>query len=163
MKIRGALFLLMLIDKLKSDLKKATLNKDSTRVGTIRLLLASIHNKEIELRGQKKKLNEEDVLGVLQGQTKQRKESIEEFKKGGRADLVANEESELKIIKEYLPEQMSGDEIKKIVEKAIDETGASGVQDMGKVMGKVMVQLRGKADGGMVSKVVRECLINKGV
>jgi len=147
-----------LIEKLKKDLLEATKSKDSTRITTIRLLLSSIKNKEIELKGVKKELSVEDVLLVLQKEAKQRKESIVEFEKGGRADLVQNEGTELKIIEGYLPEQMSEDEVSKIVKKVIIEVGAESNKDMGKVMSKTMEQLRGKADGKVVSEVVKKLL-----
>ena len=113
--------------------------------------------KEIaERTGGEATLSDEQALQVLTKAAKQRKESIDQFQKGGREDLVENEEKELAIIEAYLPEMMSEDDVRAIVKGKITAMGASGPQDMGKVMGSLMGQLRGKADGSLISKLVKE-------
>ena len=128
--------------------------KDEAKVSTIRFLMASIHNTKIE----KGKLSEEDIVSAIQKQVKQSKESIEGNKKGGREDLVKEGVREIEILQEYLPEQMSDSDIEKIVDKVIKDTSTSTIQDIGKVMGKVSSELRGKADMGMVSGLVKKKL-----
>jgi len=103
-------------------------------------------------------LTEEEILEVISSEAKKRKDAIDEFRKGGRDDLVEKEKRELEILKKYLPEQMNEEQIKKEAKKAIEEVGASGPQEMGKVMGVLMPKLKGRAEGGMVSKIVQELL-----
>lgn len=141
-------------EKLQSDLKEALRAKDEAKVSTIRFLMASIHNTKIE----KGKLSEEDIVSVIQKQIKQSKESVEGFKKGGREDLAKEGKREIEILQEYLPDQMSDSDIEKLVDKAIKDTSSSSLQDIGKVMGKVSVELKGKADMGMVSGLVKKKL-----
>ena len=142
-------------EKLQQDLKDAMRSGDTARRDVIRFIRARIHDQEIERRAS---LDDDRIIDVLGQQAKQRQESIDAFKKGDRPDLVAKEEAELGIIREYLPAQLSEDEIAQIVRAAIDETGAAVPQDMGKVMGLVMPQVRGKADGRTVSRMVQELL-----
>jgi hypothetical protein len=170
----------MLQEKINQDIKQAMQSKEELLLLVLRGISAAIHNKEIEKRTklsktpafaeasadkeklkkleEQSKLTEEEVIEVISSEAKKRKDSIEEFTKGNRQDLVDKEAKELEIIKKYLPEQMSEDAIKEIVEKAIAETGATGPQDTGKVMSKIMPQLKGKADGSVVSKIVGELL-----
>lgn len=142
-------------EKFTVDLKESLKAKDEIRVSTIRFLMSAIHNIEIE-KG--KELTDEDIVTIIQKQVKQRKESIEGFEKGNRLDLVGKEKQEMGILQEYLPEQISSSELEKIVDKAIKDTSSSSIVDMGKVMGALSNQLRGKADLGMVSKLVKEKL-----
>ncbi len=142
-------------DKLQQDLKDAMRSGDTARRDVIRFLRARIHDQEI---ARQDTLDDDGVIDVLGQQAKQRQESIDAFKKGDRPDLVTKEEAELGIIREYLPAQLSQDEIAQIVRAAVDETGAAGPRDMGKVMGRVMPQVRGKADGRTVSRTVQEML-----
>lgn len=161
----------MLKQKISEEIKKALQNKDELLLLVLRGINAAIHNKEIEKRTKLSKnekdvsklekesqLIEEEVIDIIVGEAKKRKESIVEFEKGGRQDLVDKETVELEIIKKYLPEQMSEDAIKEIVKKAIEETGAINPKDTGKVMAVIMPKLKGKAEGGVVSKIVGELL-----
>jgi uncharacterized protein YqeY len=146
-----------LAERLRADLNRATKAGDKTRVSTIRLLIANINNAQIA-KGKDSPLDEGDMLAVIQKQARQHRESIEAFAKGSRGDLVAKEEGELKVLLEYLPQQMSKDEIATAARKVIEEVGARGPTDKGKVMSKVMAQLKGKAQGAEVNAVVSELL-----
>ena len=143
-------------EQLRSDLRDAMRAKDVRRRGTIRMLEAAIQNAEIEKRGSE--LAEADILAILQRQVKQRRESIEQFQQGGRDDLAENEQAEIAIIEQYLPTQLSRDEVETRARAAIEQVGASGPGDRGKVMGVLMRDLRGQADGGMVNAVVGQLL-----
>ena len=144
-------------EQIFTDLKEAMKAKDQDRLRVLRSLKAKLMEKEIaERQGGEAELSDEQALQVLTKAAKQRKESIAQFTDGGREDLVANEEMELEIIEEYLPEMMSEDEVREVVKDKIAAMGASGPQDMGKVMGPIMGQLKGKADGSLVSSIVKE-------
>ena len=142
-------------DKLQDDLKTAMRSGDDLRKSVIRYLRAQIHNEEIAI---KDALDDEAMAVLLSKQAQQRRDSIEAFSKGGRQDLADKEEAELAIILGYLPEQMSEDEITDLAHQAIDQVGAQGPSEMGKVMGALMPQVRGKADGKKVSAVVSALL-----
>lgn len=142
-------------DRLNDDLKDAMRSRDTLRRNTIRLLLSAIGYEEIARRGD---LDDDAVTQVLTKQAQQRRDSIEAYTKGGRSDLVAQEEAELAIVSAYLPSPLSAEEISVIVDAAIADAGASGPQDMGKVMGRVMPQVRGRADGRQVSALVNQRL-----
>ncbi len=144
--------------ELKDELKKSMLAKDSEKTGVLRMVISALGYYEIEKGGAGYEATDEDVMTVLQKQVKQRRDSVEQFKAGGREDLVENEMKEIALLDPYLPAQMGEDEIAKLVDEAIASTGASGAQDMGKVMGALMPKTKGKADGGLVSKIVREKL-----
>lgn len=144
-----------LVDDIRTDLKKAMLEKDKLRISTIRLLISSIHNKEIE-KGES--LEDEELLAVLSSEVKKRRESAEEYKKGNREDLAEKEEKEIKIIQEYLPEQLSDENLQKIIKETIAQTGATGRKDTGKVMGQLMPKIKGRADGKKASQMVSELL-----
>jgi len=141
--------------KLNDDLRQALRGGDKRRISVIRLVMSAVHNSEIAKRAS---LEDMDILGVIAKEAKQRKESIEAFKLGNRQDLVAQEEAELAILEEYLPEQISRDEIIAAARKAIDEVGAQSPRDIGKVMGKLIPQLKGKAKGKVISEVVNDLL-----
>ena len=141
--------------KLTDDLRKAIRDRDKLRSSVIRLTMAAIKNAEIAKRAE---LEEADILGIITKEVRQRKESIEAFKQGNRQDLVAQEEAELAIVKKYLPEQISRDEIIAAARKVIDEVAAQGPGDKGKVMGKLIPLLKGKADGREINAVVTELL-----
>ena len=143
-------------EQLREDLKAAMRAQDATRRGTIRMLEAAIKNAEIEKRGQE--LGDPDILAILQRQLKQRRDSIEQFERGGRQDLADIERAEIEVIQAYLPEQLSEDDIEAAAKRVIDQTGASGPGDRGKVMGPLMQELRGKADGSAVNAVVSRLL-----
>lgn len=142
-------------ERLNDDLKDAMRSRDTLRRNTIRLLLSAIGYEEIARRGD---LDDDAVTQVLTKQAQQRRDSIEAYTKGGRSDLVAQEEAELAIVSAYLPSPLSAEEISAIVDAAIVDAGASGPQDMGKVMGRVMPQVRGRADGRQVSALVNQRL-----
>ena len=144
-------------EKIQADIKKAMIGKEALRVSVLRMLMAVILNKEKE---KKAELNDEETLELALSEAKKRKDSIEQYQKGNRQDLVDQEKEELGILNEYLPEQIPEDEIRKIVKEKIEEIGASGPQDTGKVMGQLMSQFKGKADGGLVNKIVQEELKN---
>ena len=141
--------------RLEEDLKEAMRKGDAPRRAVIRYLRSEIHNEEI---AKQTKLEDDGVIGVLSRQAQQCRDSIEAFASGNRQDLVEKEKAELAIIFEYLPEQMSDDEITGVAQQAIDQVGATGPQDMGKVMGRVMPQVKGKAEGRKVSAIVTELL-----
>jgi len=142
-------------EQLTEDLKDAMRQGDALRRSTIRFVLSAIHNDEI---ARQTDLDEAGVIQVLTKQAQQRRDSIESFKGADRQDLVDKEQSELDIIAAYLPEQMSEDEVKALVKQALVDSGATGPQDMGKVMKELMPKTRGKADGKMVSSLVNEAL-----
>ncbi len=144
-----------LVEKVRSDLEQSLRRKDQLRCSVLRLLLSSLHNAEI---AQQKKLEEADIITVIDKEAKMRRESIEAFEKGNRPDLVAKEKAELAILLEYLPEQMSRDQIMEAARKVISELGASSPKDRGRVMSQLMPQLRGKAQGQEVSDVVNQLL-----
>lgn len=139
-------------EQLRSDLRDAMRAKDAPRRNTIRMVEAAIKNAEIEKRGAE--LAESDILAILQRQVKQRRESIEQFEKGGRDDLADKERVEIAIIEQYLPRQLSRSEVEVRARAVIEQVGASGPGDRGKVMGLLMRELRGEADGSLVNAVV---------
>ena len=142
-------------DQITEDMKTAMRAKEVTRLGTIRLLLAAIKQREVDERVM---LDDAGVLAIVEKLIKQRKDSIEQFAKAGRDDLVAVEQAEMIILQDYLPEQLSDAEISAAVSAAVTTSGASGPQDMGKVIGILKPQLAGKADMGKVSGLVKAAL-----
>jgi uncharacterized protein YqeY len=138
--------------RINDDVKSAMRAKDKDRLGALRLITAAIKQKEVDERIE---LDDTGVLAVLEKMVKQRKDSIEQYTKAGRDDLIAKEQYELDLIQSYLPEQMSEAEIEAVVAEAISATGASEMKDMGKVMGMVKPKVQGKADMGLVSKLVK--------
>ena len=142
-------------DQITEDMKNAMRAKEVTRLGTIRLLLAAIKQREVDERVV---VDDAGVLAIVEKLIKQRKDSIEQFTKAGRDDLVAVEQAELIILQDYLPEQLSDEEIAAAVSAAVTASGASGPQDMGKVIGILKPQLAGKADMGKVSGLVKAAL-----
>ena len=143
-------------ETLTNDLKDAMRQRDTVKRDTIRLLLSAIGYEEKAKRTDA--LGDDDVTQVLSKQAQQRRDSIEAYQKGNRADLVAKEEAELAIVVQYLPQPLNADEIEAIVQSAIAELSATGPQDMGKVMGRVMPQVRARADGKQVSALVNQTL-----
>ena len=138
--------------RITDDMKSAMKAKDTSALKAIRMILGAIKQKEVDERIE---LDDSAVTTVIQKMVKQRKDSISQFQAAGRDDLVANEESELAIINQYMPEQMSEAEIVAAIDAAITQTGASSMQDMGKLMGTLKGQLAGKADMGQVSGLIR--------
>ena len=147
-------------DQLMDDLKEAMRQRDERRKTTIRSVIAAIKNEETELdsSGERVSLDDEGILLLIAQQAKQRRDSITEYRRGGREDLVAEEEAELAILQTYLPRQLTREEIETEARRVIAEVGASGPRDMGKVMKPLMADLRGRADGKEVNQVVRELL-----
>lgn len=144
-----------LLPNLEADLVEALKNQDTNRVSVLRLLKSAIKNAEIE---NNKPLEESEIIAVLGKQAKQRKDSIEQFNKANRQDLVEKEASELKIIESYLPKKLSKEELLVIIADTITQTGASSMKDMGLVIGEVIAKTKGRADGKMVSDIVKERL-----
>lgn len=145
----------MLLDQIQTDLKNAQLSRDEIKVSTLRLLLSEIKNKEIAEGGS---LSDEDVVSVVQREAKKRTEAAAGFRAGDREDSALKEESEAKVLENYLPVQLNNEELTKMVEEAINEMGASSLADMGKVMGAVMGKVKGRAGGTTVSNLVKERL-----
>lgn len=146
-------------EKIEEDLKRAMKERNEIVVATLRLLKSAIKNKEIELRGQKKELTEDMLIKVIQSESKKRKDSIEAFQLGGREDLANREKAELLILEKYLPEQLSEEEIKNIIKEVIKEKGEVNEKDFGPVMKEVVIRVRGKSEGGIVSRLVKEALL----
>ncbi|MGD2039773.1 MAG: GatB/YqeY domain-containing protein [Anaerolineae bacterium] len=148
-------------EQLNADLKEALRERDDVRKRTIRSVIAAIKTEETNLdaSGERITLDEQDIQAVIAKQAKQRRESISEYGRAGRDDLVAEEQAELGILETYLPQQMSRDEIEVEVRKVIDEVGATGPQDMGKVMKPLMNRLKGRADGKVINQIVRGILV----
>lgn len=144
-------------NSIREHLQKALKQHDEVRLSTLRLLLSKIKNTEIT---QKSPISDSKVLDIITKEVAQHRESIKAFKQGNRNDLVTQEELELSILMEYLPEQMSHEEITEAARKVIHEVGAKGISDKGKVMSQLMPQVKGKADGNEVSDVVSELLVN---
>ncbi len=142
-------------EQLDADLKESQKARDTIRVNVIRMLKTTIKNREVEKIGE---LTDQELLQAVNSQIKTRLEAIEGFKKGGRDEMVKKEEAELAILKAYLPEQLSREEIVSLIEKAVTETGAAGPRDMGKVMKALINDVTGKADGKLVSELVKEKL-----
>lgn len=147
-----------ILEQITKDFIQARKSGDANGVSTLSLLRAALKNREIELRGKGKELNDDIVLEVIVSEVKQRRDSIVSYAEAGRQDLVEQEESELSILKKYLPEQLSEEEIRTLVLEAISSTGATSVKEMGKVMGVLMPKVKGKADGGKVSAIVKGAL-----
>jgi len=148
-----------IVDKIDKSLTDALKNKDQDRALTLRSIISQKKQKEIEKRTQdKKNITDEDMILILNKMVKQRRESIELYKQGGRQDLVDKETKELKIIQEYLPEQLSEEEIKEICEQAINNLKASSLKDMGKVMGIIKSKYKGSVDLSIAGKILKDKL-----
>ena len=144
-----------LMEQLTADMKDAMKQGEKERLSVIRLVRGAIRQAEID---GKKTLSDDEIIDVLTKEVKMRRDSIEEFERGGRTDLVDKTKSEIAILIPYLPEQLSVDEVKKIVENAVAEVGATTAKDMGKVMGILMPHVKGRADGKLVNEIVRSLL-----
>ena len=142
-------------DRLMADLKAALRDKDETRKNAIRMALAALKNARVDKNAD---LTEEEVIAVLAKEVKQRRETLEEFEKVGRDDVVAAESAAIEILQGYMPQMLSEDEIAGLAHRAIAETGASGPKQMGQVMRVLMPQVQGRADGRKVSEIVRSLL-----
>ena len=148
-------FAMSLKEKLMQDLKEAMKVKDTIRKNTIQMTRAAILQVE---KDERKELTEEEVLEVIAKQVKQRKDALVEFEKSDRADLIADLNKEVEVLMHYLPEQLSDEELSKIVKQAIDELGISSMKEMGKVMGAVLPKIKGRADGRRVNELVKQYL-----
>ena len=142
-------------DRIETAMRDSMRARDERRTQTLRMAMSAAHNREIELG---RSLADEDYLEILGKQVKQRRESIEAFRAGGREAMAANEEAEASILAEFLPEPLSAEELEALVRAAIAETGASSPADLGNVMGQVMPQTKGRADGKALSDLVRRLL-----
>lgn len=140
---------------LKRDLKEALKSRDSLKVSVFRMLLSSLHEKEIE---KIRDLSEDEEIEILSAEAKKRREAIEAYRQGGREDLAEKEKRELRIIEGYLPERMSSEELEDLVRKVVSEVGAASPSDLGRVMGAVMSRVKGRAEGAEVRKMVEEVL-----
>ncbi len=148
----------VIVRRIRNDLKNAIKQKDRPRISTLRMMISALKNAELDER---KELSEEKEISVLTGYTRRCRESIAEFGRGGREDLVEKEKTELEIVMQYLPEQMGEDDIRKIAKGVLTEVGASNPSDMGRVMGEMMKRVKGRADGNVVKDIVLE-LLKKG-
>jgi hypothetical protein len=144
-----------ILDQLNDDMKAAMKAKDKDRLTTIRMIKSTIQNEEI---AKGSTLDADEELAILSREKKQRLESLEEFKKANRDDLVEKIEAELEVVDQYLPQQLTDDEVKQIVQETIDEVGAESMKDMGRVMSAVMPKVKGRTDGGKVNQLVKEIL-----
>ena len=142
-------------EQLNADLKTAMKEKAQTRLTTIRQIRATVTNREIELH---KELDEAEVVQVITTLVKQHKDSIEQFANGGRDDLVAKEEAELRVLEAYLPKQLSEAELRVVVQEAIRALNATSIKEMGAVMKSVMSQVQGQADGKLINQLVKQFL-----
>ncbi|WP_239617422.1 GatB/YqeY domain-containing protein [Cohnella mopanensis] len=144
-----------LAERLNEDMKQAMKSGEKFRLQTIRMVRASIKNQEIELR---RALDDNELLNIMSRELKQRRDSLQDFEKGGREDLVSNVKAEIEIISEYLPRQLTEEEVKAIVVQTMQETGASSKADLGKLMGALMPKVKGIADGKLVNAIVQQSL-----
>ncbi len=149
--------------RIKKDLTDALYAKDTLRISTLRMALAAVVNKEIELIKKEEGLSDDEVVQVLGSEMKKRKDAEAQYEKGGRQDLAQKEKGEWEILTVYMPEALPEEAVRKIVARAIQKIGATSPADFGKVMGAVMPEVRGKADGEVVSRMVKEILAETSV
>ena len=142
-------------ERLQADLKTAMKEKDTFKRDVIRFVMSAIKQIEVDER---KELTDADIEAILVKQIKQRNDSIEQFRKGGREDLVEQNEKELDVLRNYLPEPMSEEEVRKVLEEIVAETGASGMKDMGKVMGAAKAKIGSRAEGRVINQIAKELL-----
>ncbi len=142
-------------DEIRDALTEALKSGEIQRKSTLRMALASIKNAEVEARGE---LDEDLVLNIVQKEVKARQETIESAKQAKRPDLIEKAEQEIKILNEFLPQQLSAEELRALVQEAIQESGASSMSEIGKIMGALMPKIRGRADGKQANQIVRELL-----
>ncbi len=142
-------------EKIKADFIEAFKARDEVKSPVLKMLQAGIKNAEIEKRGE---LDDSEIIQVISKEAKKRKDAIEAFEKGGRTEMAEKEKAEFEILSAYLPEQMTEDEIRRLAGEAVKESGASDIKEIGKVMAVLMPKTKGKADGALVGKIVRELL-----
>ena len=165
----------MILEEIKKDLISALKEKNESKVSTLRMLSSSIFNKEMDKRvkivekepnlteeelKEKQRLTDEEIIEVVSGEVKKRRDSISQFEQGGRQDLIEKEKLEMEVLKKYMPEELSEEKIREIVEDVVAKTGAQGMKYIGIVMKDVQPQTKGRADGNLVAKIVREKLGN---
>lgn len=148
-------------EKIPEDLKNALRNRSELELSVLRMLQAAIRNKEIEIKKGKEFLTDEEVIEVVSGEVKRRKEAVSEYTKANRQELADKETAEVDILMRYMPKQMEEEEIRLETKNAIDEVNALSVKDMGKVMKSIMPRLKGRAEGSLVSRIVKEELEKK--
>lgn len=139
-------------ERLQEDLKSSMKNKETVKKSVITLIRASIKQFEVDNRVE---LNDEEIIDVISKQLKQRNDALDEFKKANREDLVSETEAEIKVLKEYLPQQLSEEELEVIVKETISEVGATSMKDMGKIMSVIQPKTKGRADGKLINKLVK--------
>ncbi|TWI52653.1 GatB/YqeY domain-containing protein [Halalkalibacter nanhaiisediminis] len=144
-----------LLERLNQDMKNAMKNKEKVKLSVIRMVKSSLQNEQIKLG---RELTDDDSLTVLNRELKQRKDSLHEFEQANREDLASKLRDEIAVLEAYMPEQLSEEEVSKIVQDTISEVGATTKVDMGKVMGAIMPKVKGKADGGLVNRLVQQHL-----
>ena len=144
--------------KLAEDLKQAMRSGEELLVSVLRMALASVHNREIQLLKKEGGLSDEEVVEVLQGEVKRRRDAVAEFEKGGRGELAEKEKKEMDLLAVYLPAEISDQELERILKEGIRETGAASQKDFGKVMKAVMPVLKGKASGDRISAILKRLL-----
>jgi uncharacterized protein YqeY len=142
-------------ERLVEEMKQAMKSNDKLKLSTVRMIRSALKNKEIDLR---RKLEDEDIVKVIQALVRKGEESVEQFQTGGRMDLVEKEKKEIEIMKSFLPQPLSQEEICRIIDQSIQETQASSMKDLGKVMKSVMPKIGGKADGKLINQLVKERL-----
>lgn len=145
----------MLLQKLQEEMKAAMKSGDKDRLSTIRMLISEIKKVQIDT---KKELSDEEIIQILQRYVKQRKEALEQYKKANREDLAQKEEKEIQIVQEFLPQPLSEEELRKIIDETISQLNATSIKDMGKVIKAVMEKVKGRAEGSVVSSLVKEKL-----
>ena len=142
-------------ERLNEDMKQAMKQQDKFRLSVIRMLRSAVKNQEIE---RKKTLDDSEITDILVSELKQRRDSLQEFENAGRSDLAEKVKAEIAVINEYLPQQLTEEELKAIVQQTIQETGASSRADLGKVMAAIMPKIKGRADGKLVNQMVQQFL-----
>ena len=145
----------MLLEQLQKEMKEAMKSGDKEKLSVIRMLISEIKKVQID---SKKELTDQDIIKILQKYAKQRKEAIQQYKNANRPDLAEKEQKELEIVEQYLPQPLSNEELEKIIDETISELGASSMKDMGKVMKAVTEKVQGRAEGSVISQIVREKL-----
>jgi len=142
-------------ERLKEDMKTAMKSRDALRLSAIRMVNSAIKNKEIELR---REMEAAEVEALIASEIKKRRDAAEQYEKGGRAELKEKEEAEVAVLMDYMPEQLAEGKIRELVKETVAEVGASSAKDMGAVMKALMPKVKGKADGGLVNRIVKETL-----
>ncbi|MFH1457124.1 MAG: GatB/YqeY domain-containing protein [Patescibacteria group bacterium] len=144
--------------KINLDIKQAMKNKEADKLSVLRMLMSALNNEAIAKKKKEEGLSEDEELQVLKREVKKRKDSVEQYENGGRSELAEKEKQELEIIQAYLPEEMSEEEVKKIIEEVVSGIGEVAPSQFGQIMSQAMAKVKGKADGNLVSKIVKELI-----